>query len=83
MKVYELLDFNKELLFKIHKAGLKADDFKYVDLYNEFLRLKSNGEKITYIVCCLSDEYKISERLVYSVINKMQQDVCTEKTMQL
>lgn len=30
MKVYELLSFNKELLLKIHIAGLKVDDYKYL-----------------------------------------------------
>lgn len=50
MKVYELLSFNKELLLKIHIAGLKVDDYKYVDLYSDYLQLKGAAEKVTYIV---------------------------------
>lgn len=83
MKVYELLSFNKELLSKIHIAGLKVEDYKYVDLYNEFLCLKKQNEKVTYIVNHLSDKYKISERQVYSIVNRMQKDITTAGIVQL
>lgn len=77
MKVYELLGFNKELLLKIQRAGLKIDDWKYADLYAEYSQLKVQGEKITYIVNHLSAKYNICERQVYSIINRMQQEVHT------
>lgn len=82
MKVYELLSFNKELLKKIHTAGIKPDDYKYVDLYADYVSLKSNGEKVSYIVAKLSDKYQVSERQVYSVIGKMERDVSTAKIAQ-
>ncbi|OAV68103.1 hypothetical protein Barb6XT_01167 [Bacteroidales bacterium Barb6XT] len=33
MRTYELLDFNKELLEKLHVSGIKSDDYKYAGLY--------------------------------------------------
>ncbi|MFR9651401.1 MAG: hypothetical protein SNG35_05200 [Rikenellaceae bacterium] len=83
MKVYELLSFNKELLLKIHIAGLKVDDYKYVDLYSDYLQLKGAAEKVTYIVQHLSDKYDISERQVYSIVHRMQQDIATAIPVQL
>ncbi|MFR9497172.1 MAG: hypothetical protein SNG69_04425 [Rikenellaceae bacterium] len=83
MKVYEMLSFNKELLLKIHTAGLRVEDYKYVDLYAEYLQLKRASEKVTYIVHYLSDKYKISERQVYSIIGRMQQDITTANPVQL
>lgn len=82
MKVYELLNFNKELLLKIHVAGLKVDDYKYVDLYSDYLHLKNDGEKVTYIVNHLSYKYAISERHVYSIVHRMQNEITTANDMQ-
>lgn len=83
MKVYELLSFNKELLFKIHIAGLKVDDYKYVNLYTEYLHLKNEGEKVTYIINHLSDKYAVSERQVYSIVRRMQKEITTATIVQL
>lgn len=77
MKVYELLKFSRELLLKIHTAGVKVDDYKYVDMFMEYQALKDKGDKITYIVNHLSTKYEISERQVYCVISRMQRDVLT------
>lgn len=83
MKVYELLSFNKELLLKIHIAGLKVDDYKYVDLYADYLQLKGEGEKVTYIVTHLSYKYAISERQVYSIVRRMENEISTANAVQL
>lgn len=75
MKVYELLTFNKELLERIHSAGIKAEDYKYVELYEEYGERLANGEKVTYIVASLAIEYSVSERNVYNIINKLGQEI--------
>lgn len=83
MKVYELLSFNKELIDKIYSAGIKVDDYKYVDLYAEYVTLKGEGLKIAYIVCKLADKYSISERQVYSVVRRLAEEVVTANSVQL
>lgn len=75
MKLYELLDFNKELLKRLCSAGIKLEDYKYADLFADYERLNRKGEKKTYIVATLADEYGISERKVYSVINRLSQEL--------
>lgn len=82
MKVYELLTFNKELLKRIHTAGLKAEDYKYVDLYHEYVDRSNTGEKMTYIVAILATKYNISERQVYKVIRKFAGEVYTANAVQ-
>lgn len=74
MKVIDVLRFNRELLEKIDQAGIRLEDVKYVDLYTEYSSMKSQGDKITYIVYFLSAKYGISERKVYNIIKKMQTD---------
>ncbi|KAA6351209.1 hypothetical protein EZS27_001355 [termite gut metagenome] len=77
MKVYELLSFNREFLRRIYNAGIKSEDYKYVDLYNEFESRKMKGEKVTYIVASLSVKYAISERKIYSIIDRLKRDCNT------
>ena len=75
MKVYELLTFNKELLRKIHHAGIRPDDYKYADLYTEYEERIASGEKVTYIVATLAAEYGVSERQVYNLLGKFGRDI--------
>lgn len=75
MKVYELLTINRELLRRIHKAGLKPDDYKYADLYSEYEERISSGEKVTYIVACLAAKYGVSERQIYNLLGKFSKEL--------
>lgn len=79
MKVYELLRFNRELLERIHAAGIRTDDCKYADLYAEYQTLVASGEKVTYVVAALSVRYGVSERQVYNLIGKLGSEItyCT------
>lgn len=75
MKLYELLDFNKELLKRLWFAGIKPEDYRYADLFADYECMCQAGEKKTYIVALLAEKYSISERKVYSVINHLSQEL--------
>lgn len=72
MKVIELLKLNRELLTVCRSAGIRLDDVRYIELYNEYSRLLAEGEKITYIVAALSDKYGVCERTVYDLIRLLK-----------
>ena len=74
MKVIDVRRFNRELLEKIARAGIRLDDIRYIDLFSDYMAMKSQGEKITYIVSILAFRYSISERKVYSLIKHLQND---------
>lgn len=74
MTVFEILNFNKELLRRLMATGVKANDCVYVDLYNDYLQMRDTGNKMTYIVAMLSDKYNVSERQVYSIIDRLGKD---------
>lgn len=76
MTVFEILNFNKELLNRLKEIGFKPDDCKYIDLYSDYERMRRNGDKVTYIVNVLADKYDVSERKVYGVIKRFGKD-CT------
>lgn len=70
MKAFELLILNKNLLQVMENASLDVGDLKYIPVYKEYLRLKEEGHKKTYIMQYLSDEYNIAERTIYRIIDR-------------
>ena len=75
MKVLELVKVSSSLLSTLAEAKIMPGDVKYIEMYNEYSRMKSEGHKITYIVAYLSDVYEISERAIYNVINKFEKEI--------
>jgi len=82
MKVYEVLELNKELLERIHSAGIRAEDYKYVELFSEYGERLSGGEKVTYIVASLATKHQISERQVYNIVKNLAREISTAKAVQ-
>lgn len=70
MTLFEILNFNKELIKRINQAGIRPDDCNFVELYTEYLEMKKKGEKVTYIVTLLSEKYHVSERKIYTIIKR-------------
>ena len=75
MKAFELLALNQGILKMMKDASLDISDIKYLPMYQDYVRLAKEGHKKTYIVQYLSDEYEISCRNVYRVIEKFSADV--------
>ena len=76
MTVFEILNFNKELLNRLVLIGVKPEDCRFVDLYSEYEQMLRSGDKVTYIISVLSDKYSVSERKVYAIIKHFKKD-CT------
>lgn len=74
MTIYEILSFNKELLRRLFDAGIQTKDYRYVDLFRDYIDMLNEGNKTTHAVSVLSDRYAISERKVYDVIRKLASD---------
>ena len=75
MEIVELLSFGSKLLEKMSKFGIKTEDYKYVELYREFVRMRSDGEKYWYAVTVLSQKYGLSESKVVRLIRKLGKSV--------
>ncbi|MDE6267027.1 MAG: hypothetical protein K2M07_06750 [Muribaculaceae bacterium] len=74
MTIFEILQFNRELLERLRKSGIRLEDTDYIDLFADFNRMVATGDKVTYAVACLATNYHISERKVYSLIKRFQRD---------
>lgn len=74
MKVYEILEFNRELLERLRKVGIRLDDACYVDLYADYKRMVDDGCKVTYVMAFLSRKYGVCERKAYRIVKKLNTD---------
>lgn len=74
MTVYEALKLCGGVIEKLEKAGAKPTDHKYIALFEDYQRAKQQGEKISYIVMRLAQQYNISERNVYEVVKRLGND---------
>ena len=47
MKVIEILKLNKDLLKVFQDLGIKVEDVRYIDLYNDYKTLLARGDKVS------------------------------------
>ena len=80
MKLYEIIAFNREILNRFDRIGIRPEDYKSLALYTDYQTMKARREKMTYIVAVLAERYKISERKVYAIIARLGKD-CTESAV--
>lgn len=74
MKVFELLSIHRGLLSCMAECGIKIDDLKYIDLFEEYNKQTKAGEKATYVVAMLADKYGVCERKVYSIVKQFRKE---------
>lgn len=75
MKRAELILFNKELFQKLKQAGVRLEDYRYCDLYLDYLELSREGGNRKVVFLTLSERYGITDRQVYNIINHMEKRI--------
>lgn len=73
MKIYDIISFNRELLKKLNTLNINSSDYQSADIYEQFLKQKKEGCKISYITIKLAENYGCSQRTIYNIIHKMEQ----------
>ena len=74
MKTIEILQLCHEILKALHQSGSRIDDYKYVNLYQDYLDMRHSGDKTTYIVMVLAERYHIAERTVYKLLRRFKRE---------
>lgn len=71
----ELIEFNKELFQKLKQSGVRLDDYKYCDLYRDYVDLSRTEGNRKVIILTLAQRYGITDRQVYNIIRHMEKTV--------
>jgi hypothetical protein len=75
MKTHEAIRIYKPLIDAMQNCNIKVEDVKHLGLYDDFTRLRNEGHKITYIASYLASEYNVSERTVYAIVKKFEEEI--------
>lgn len=75
MKRADLILFNEEMMRKLRKAGVRPDDYKYADLYRDYLRMKQTESSRKVIVLSLAQKFCYTDRQVYNIIKHLEKEV--------
>lgn len=74
MKVYELMAMAAPLLRQLNRIGVKADDIKHLPMLLRYEELKGTTKKVA-IVKMLSEEFTISERAIYDITARLDEEL--------
>ena len=75
MTVFDLIKVYEGPINVLNDANVNLSDVRYIQLFNEYLRMKKEGHKLTYIVAFLVDEYSVGQATVYRIIEKFSKPV--------
>lgn len=68
----EIIKFNRDLLQNLKNAGIRLDDYKYCDLFEDYLELAQKERNRKVIFLTLAQRYGISDRQVYNIVNHLK-----------
>lgn len=75
MKRADLILFNEEMMRKLRKAGVRPDDYKYADLYREYLSMMQTESSRKVVILSLAQKYNYTDRQVYNIIKHLNKEV--------
>ena len=74
MKVYEMLKLGSETLKTMSRNGIYVDDYKYLDAYFEFVRMRGLGVKYDVALMEISSERNVSKRTLQRAFKRLSME---------
>lgn len=71
MKVIELLKIGGEMLKVLSKCDVSRDDWRFIELYEDFMKMRSEGLKYRACVMVLSEKYHVSRATVERAVKRL------------
>ena len=75
MKIVDFLKMGSEFLKLMSIFELKRDDYQYIELYEEYMVMRGEGEKVDYILHFLSGKYRISDSTIKRIVKRFSKEV--------
>ena len=75
MRIIDLVEFNRELLQRMNEAGIRLEDYKYCDLYRNYLQLSETMMSRKAVILTLAERHHISDRQVYNILKHLEMSV--------
>ena len=75
MKIVELVKISKETLKMMSNSGIRTEDWKHLEMFDEFQSMRLNKDKFRYILAFLSEKYNMSESSVKRIVKRLSGEV--------
>lgn len=72
MTTYNYLQPFEKILSTLLLNDFRLSDVQYMDLYRDYCKLMRRGNKKTFVVAKLADDYGVSVRKVYDLLNMFE-----------
>ncbi len=72
MTGYEALKLCSGQMNMLHTLGVNPNDCRYLSLFEDYMEMRKSPDKVSYIVSVLAEKYGVSERTVYSVVERLR-----------
>lgn len=74
MKVIELLKIGGELLKVMSENDVMRDDWRYVQMYEEYIHMRGMGIKYSEVVRMLSEDYCVSRSTIERAVRRLDRE---------
>lgn len=75
MRRIDLINFNKEFLQKLKAAGVRLDDYKYCEMYQDYVEMTKAEQSRKVVILTLAERYNVTDRQVYNIIRHLEKSV--------
>ena len=59
----------------LSKSDIKMDDYRHVEMYDDYCQMVDNGHKVEYVLAVLREKYGMSESTIRRVLSRMYRPV--------
>lgn len=75
MTNYELLIMNRSIVEVLLANHININDVQNLQIYEQFMEMKKQGHKVTYITVFLAHKYGMTDRGIYKIIKRLSRSV--------
>ena len=75
MTNYELLIVNRSMVEVLLANHININDVQNLQIYEQFMEMKKQGPKVTYITVFLAHKYGMTDRGIYKIIKRLSRSV--------
>lgn len=75
MTNYELLIMNRSMVEVLLSNHININDVQNLQIYEQFIDMKKQGHKVSYITVFLAHKYGMTDRGIYKIIKRLSRSV--------
>ncbi len=78
MTNYDLLIMNRSMVEVLLSNRININDVQNLEIYRQYMEMKQQGHKVSYITVFLADKHGMTERGIYKIVKRLGQPVNLE-----